>query len=58
MRSIMLVPIIGPCARHDAGFCADGNKEMHRLCLSRRCSLLEGQVTSNILKIQAGEHAR
>lgn len=51
MRSIMLVPIIDPRARHDTGLCADVSDKAHRLDFNRRCALLQGQVTSNMLEI-------
>lgn len=46
-RSIVLVPITDPSARHDAALCEDVNKEVYRCCLSRRWALLQRQVTSN-----------
>lgn len=46
-RSIVLVPITDPSARHDADLCEGVNKEEYRWYLSRRCALLQGQVTSN-----------
>lgn len=46
-RPIVLVPITDPSARPDAALCEYVNKEVYRWRLSRRCALLQGQVTSN-----------